>query len=239
MRATSEESEVWLDGPAGRLQARLARGSVPGARAGLVICHPHLLYGGSMTNNVVLALRRAGGRLGLATLRFNFRGTGASAGRHDSGRGEVDDARAAVAHLAREAGLEPEQIALAGYSFGAGVAAAAIHDDAPALVLVSPPPETLEGTSGLRRVNAAVLAIAGDRDPYCPPNRLEPSIRDLAPGAEIEILHGVDHGWWDYEAELETRVVRFLAGALGSPRGDEGDWPEAVRGPVAGTSGPA
>ena len=85
--------------PAGAetLEARLA---VPaGARLGVVVSHPHPLYGGDMDSPVVARIVESCAGRGLATLRFNFRGVGASTGRHDEGRGEQDDVRASLARL--------------------------------------------------------------------------------------------------------------------------------------------
>ena len=70
-----------------------------GASAGVVVCHPHPLYGGDMDSPVVLAIAQACAEAGLATLRFNFRGVGGSGGAWDEGRSEQDDVRAALAHL--------------------------------------------------------------------------------------------------------------------------------------------
>src|SRR2546428_12194195 len=101
------------------LEGRLA---VPaGARAGVVICHPHPLYGGDMDNPVVVRVQQVCAELGLATLRFNFRGVGGSSGTHGGGVGEQDDARAALDALARAAGTGP--LAVRGHSVGAWGAA--------------------------------------------------------------------------------------------------------------------
>ena len=91
---------LFLDGPAGRLEALLNMGAVGATHAALV-CHPHPLYGGTLHNKVVF--RAAAGLLdaGLAALRFNFRGVGASTGTHDEGRGEQDDVRTALAFVER------------------------------------------------------------------------------------------------------------------------------------------
>src|SRR5256885_12276664 len=80
------------------LEAGLAVPS--GARLGVVVSHPHPLYGGDMDSPVVARMVEACTSRGLATLRFNFRGVGASTGRHGDGRGEQDDVRASLAHLA-------------------------------------------------------------------------------------------------------------------------------------------
>src|SRR5487761_1254167 len=73
-----------------------------------VVCHPHPLYGGSMYNNVVDAVLEGLWEQGFATLRFNFRGVGASEGDHDNGRGETDDAIAAMRFLIGQADVCPE-----------------------------------------------------------------------------------------------------------------------------------
>lgn len=91
--------------------------------AAAVLCHPHPLHGGTMNNNVVYRTARALERAGLAVLRFNFRGVGASTGAHDHGVGEEDDVRAALTQL--EAILPGLPLWVAGFSFGARVGLAA------------------------------------------------------------------------------------------------------------------
>src|SRR5450432_774469 len=101
----------------GELEAILKEPAAP--RAAAVICHPHPLGGGTMNNNVVYRVAKALGDAGVAVLRFNFRGVGASTGRHDGGEGEEQDALAALDLLAqRHAGLP---LWMAGFSFGARV----------------------------------------------------------------------------------------------------------------------
>src|SRR5881296_4551379 len=101
------------------LEARMALPDSP--NAGIVICHPHPLYGGDMDNPVVVRVQEVCAELGLATLRFNFRGVGGSGGTHGGGVAEQDDARIALDVLAQATGEVP--LAIAGYSFGAWVAA--------------------------------------------------------------------------------------------------------------------
>ena len=104
----------FIDGPAGRLEALLNAGGADATHAGLV-CHPHPLGGGTMHNKVVFHAMKALNSFGFPVLRFNFRGTGLSAGRHDEGRGEIADVEAALAWLKREF---PLPIIFAGFSFG-------------------------------------------------------------------------------------------------------------------------
>ena len=112
-------SHAMIAGPAGNLEIAVSGPDSPRALA--VICHPHPLAGGTMSNKVVTSTERALVELGFRCLRFNFRGTGHSSGTHDHGIGEQDDVRAVAAHLrALHPGLP---LLLAGFSFGAFVSA--------------------------------------------------------------------------------------------------------------------
>jgi alpha/beta superfamily hydrolase len=115
---------IGLPGPAGLLEAATNVPEAAAARAGVaVICHPHPLQGGTMHNKVVTTLERSLRELGLATVVFNFRGTGASAGAFDDGIGETEDL-IAVGNWAQH--VRPhDALWLAGFSFGAYVAARA------------------------------------------------------------------------------------------------------------------
>ncbi|MEL7208529.1 MAG: alpha/beta hydrolase, partial [Actinomycetota bacterium] len=105
------------------LRAELAAPADP--RAVAVVCHPHPLHGGNMYANVVETLFQALPATGVATLRFNFRGTNGSEGRHDQGRGEQLDVVAGIETVSeRHPGLP---LLLAGYSFGADLALAVDH----------------------------------------------------------------------------------------------------------------
>ncbi|SDH97629.1 hypothetical protein SAMN05216603_1184 [Pseudomonas benzenivorans] len=115
----TRETPVFIDGPSGQLQALWL--DVPDARGVALICHPNPAQGGSMLNKVVSTLQRSARDAGLATLRFNYRGVGSSAGTHDMHSGEVDDAEA-VAHWLRA--RHPQlPLTLLGFSFGGFVAA--------------------------------------------------------------------------------------------------------------------
>lgn len=108
-----------IQGPAGKLEAMYL--ATDQARGVALVCHPNPQEGGTMLNKVVSTLQRIARDQGLATLRFNYRGTGNSEGAHDMGSGEVDDAEAALAWLrARHPGVP---VYLFGFSFGGFVAA--------------------------------------------------------------------------------------------------------------------
>ena len=109
--------QVILQGPVGALQCAVDEPAA--APRGLaLVCHPHPLHGGTLDNKVVQTLARAFDQMGLRALRFNFRGVGSSQGAWDDGRGEIDDALAALQGF-REPALP---LVLAGFSFGAYVA---------------------------------------------------------------------------------------------------------------------
>lgn len=135
-------TQVTIAGAAGQIEALLEEGQADGPfSAGeyvAVICHPHPLYGGTMDNKVVSTLARIYRELGITSLRFNFRGVGASEGEHDEARGEVDDLCVVSEWLlARYPG---SQLLLAGFSFGSAIVAAASERMAIAqMILIAPP----------------------------------------------------------------------------------------------------
>src|SRR5437667_9172712 len=123
---------LFLDGPAGRLEALLNEGASNAAYAALV-CHPHPVYGGTLHNKVVFHTMKALNHFGFPVLRFNFRGAGLSEGEHAHGVGEVEDVRAALDWIEREYTLP---IIFAGFSFGAAVGLQAACPDTRVTALI-------------------------------------------------------------------------------------------------------
>lgn len=160
-------SRLAVKGPAGAIECALdVPDAASGAPRGLaVICHPHPQFGGTMDNKVVQTLGRALLQLRYRTLRFNFRGVGASEGAWDEGRGEMDDAMAVIAGT-REAG---EPLVLAGFSFGGYVAATAASrlaqgSAAERLILVGPSTQKHQ----LPAVPDDTLVVHGEQDDVVP-----------------------------------------------------------------------
>lgn len=162
----SATRKLQTPGPAGEIACAVDAPAAATASRGLaVVCHPHPQHGGTMDNKVVMTLARAFVALGYTSVRFNFRGVGASQGHWDEGRGEVDDALAVVQAL-RVAG---QPLLLAGFSFGAYVAsqaAARLAPDAAAerLVLVGPAASRFT----LAPVPADTLVVHGELDDVVP-----------------------------------------------------------------------
>jgi alpha/beta superfamily hydrolase len=188
------------------LEARL--GSVEAARGGFVICHPHPLYGGDMDNPVVLRAAEVTQAAGYATLRFNFRGAGASEGVHDKGRGEQDDVKAAMGALAsRLPAASP--VGVIGYSFGAWTAARATRPGDAALGLIAPPIGMFD-FAFLPPAAGRVLLVAGTRDTYCPVEALH-RLAESA-GAEERLIEGADHFFFGKLYPLGEAIGAWVAG---------------------------
>ncbi len=188
----------------------------PGPLAGVALCHPHPMFGGSMESPIVQALCSALNDRGAATLRFNFRGVGASEGRFDRGEAEQDDLRAAVDTLRRWPGVDGKRVAVAGVSFGAVVALEALRrlKSVAAVAALAPT------TGGVRRVKLGgfkgrKLVMVGDRDLLAPHEELAALVSQMPPPTEWEVLPGADHAFAGVEAAAAERAASFLAGALG------------------------
>src|SRR5271155_3486247 len=183
-----------------------------GGAPGAVVCHPHPLYGGSMFNNVVEAMLAAMWQAGYATLRFNFRGVGASEGEHEGGPGEVDDAVAAMSFLLAQPGVRKENAAMTGYSFGAMVALSAGYERAEiARIVAVALPLAMADARIPPGASKPVLLVSGDRDSYSPVAGLQALESKIGGSARLEIIAGADHFFGGHETELSRVIAAALA----------------------------
>ena len=186
---------LFIEGPAGRLEALLNSGAENATHAALV-CHPHPVYGGTMHNKVVFHAMKALNGCGFPVLRFNFRGFGLSGGEHDEGRGEVDDVRAALDWLEREFHLP---LIFAGFSFGAAVGlGAACADDRVKAVIglgvpVAPVAERKYEFDFLSSCHKPKLFVSGSRDQFGPRAKLQELVKSLPDPKELVIIESADH----------------------------------------------
>jgi alpha/beta superfamily hydrolase len=177
--------------------------------AAVVVCHPHPQYGGDMYNLVVTVIVRAAIEAAMGALAFNFRGVGESEGASGDGAGEREDVRAALAEAGSLPGIE--RVLLAGYSFGAGVAAAAVDATVPALALVALPPGMLRDENGaLKTYSGPVLMVSGDVDNISPEGALRQLAASLPSTPEVTIIPGADHFWWGQERALADTLKAFF-----------------------------
>lgn len=209
--SSGPEVAVMIPGPAGFLEARWSP-AIPAAREAVVVCHPHPLHGGTMDNKVVTTLARTFRDAGLPVLRFNFRGTGASTGVHDLGRGEVDDLLAVLGWLQDEHGVR--QVRLTGFSFGSWVCADVTRRwpaglELVQLVLVAPPVH-YEGFARLQPP-PGTLVLMGDQDEVVDPVAMQSWAESRHPPCELKIFHGAGHFFHgrltDLKAELAARLA--------------------------------
>ena len=182
----------------------------PAATAGVVVCHPHPQYGGSMNNDLVVSLADAIQVAGFATLRFDFRGVGVSAGTHDNGRGEVDDVRAAAATLRARLGVQ--RIGLVGYSFGSVMAlraGCAESSGVTGIVAIGPPVRMID-LDFLAGCGLPLAFVTGDRDEFCPLATLESVRERCAPTSTLTLIPGADHFFGGHSDALAARVVDLV-----------------------------
>ncbi len=198
-----------IPGPAGTLEALLDLPAVMAAPESVaVICHPHPQYGGTMTNKVVYSIARAFNEAGAPSVRFNYRGVGASTGSYDEGNGETDDAIAVLDWAAQR--WPGARLMLGGFSFGGAVAIrAAAARDVARLVTVAP---------AIRRVSVddralpqcPWLIVQGDRDELVDPNDIQQWAQSLAESPRLAILSGVEHFFHGRLNELRQVTVQWL-----------------------------
>jgi alpha/beta superfamily hydrolase len=199
---------VFVSGPAGPLAALVEVPAGYDGRRCAVICHPHPLYGGTMTNKVVHMTARALQERGYATLRFNFRGVGASAGTFDDGIGETDDALAACDYAA--ARWPGASLTLAGFSFGSYVAfRVALQRDVHQLLLIAPPVKRFGfGTTELPR--APWVVIQGDADDVVECSDVTAWVHSLSAPPRLEIIAGAEHFFHGRLTDLRSVVQANL-----------------------------
>ena len=201
-----------IDGPDGAIEALIER--PPGARAGIiaVCCHPHPLYGGTMQNKVVHTLARCAQDQHVTSLRFNFRGVGASAGVYDNGVGETDDAAAIVDWCRKELGVA--RFWSLGFSFGAFVAfRLAVLRGAELLVTVAPPVQRFDFAT-LEVPRCPWLVAQGDRDDLVNHESVLEWTRRLQLAPEVRILPGAEHFFHGRLTELRALTGAWLAAHL-------------------------
>ena len=182
---------------------------------GVVMCHPHPLYGGDMNNNVVRAVYYGLMERGVAALRFNFRGVGRSGGSHTAGEMEPQDALAALEKLGASEKVDPDRLGMAGYSFGSGVLLGnfRLYERAKAFALVSPAVRHLENPDAASDLRPKIF-ISGSQDHASPEEELRSLAGGLGSHVSCEIVSGVDHFWAGREQEASRLASDFFLNIL-------------------------
>ena len=206
----SQLSEHLIASPTGHLEALV--GESADDRGAIVLCHPHPQYGGNMYDGVLDTAAAVAHRHRFATIRFNFRGVGASSGRYDSGVGEVDDLLAVVEWTRARFGARP--LWIGGYSFGSNVAWRALDrcGDVEGVVLLAPPVAMMDFSARPQRIPALTI-VAGDRDDFVDAGDLDRWAKTAAPNARRVSLAGADHFFSGGYAALAQAIDGALAAA--------------------------
>lgn len=176
-----------------------------------LILHPHPLYGGNMFNNVTSSISSGLLDHGIATLRFNFRGVGKSAGTHGDGVDEIKDVLAAITFLDSLDEVDSSNIILAGYSFGCwvGLKAAAQESRAMRLVGVSPPVDMYDFSFLINEMRPKIL-LAGDSDFVCSTTNFLELVAKIPEPKRIVTLEGADHFHFGREDYIISEIIEFL-----------------------------
>jgi alpha/beta superfamily hydrolase len=205
-------ASVLFPGPAGPLEGLWKEASGE-KRGSAVFAHPHPLHGGTLHNKVVYRAAQALTGAGYDTLRFNFRGVGLSGGRHDAGRGERQDFRAALDEAERRGGLP---LVAGGFSFGSAAALGAIRDDPRIEAFLGVGlPVASDSVAEIARPRVPALFVVGERDTFGPPSLLQEFVGD---SGEIVVVPDADHFFEGRLDRLEEAIADFLS-RLPAPAG--------------------
>jgi alpha/beta superfamily hydrolase len=208
---------LFLNGPAGRLEALLNAGTSTATHAA-VVCHPHPLFGGTLHNKVVFHTMKALNSFGFPVLRFNFRGTGLSEGEHDYGKGEIEDVQTALDWLDAEYHLP---LIFAGFSFGAatGLRPACADPRVDAVIGLGVPVAPVAADNEDPRVYTfeflhdcakPKLFVSGARDQFGPRAKLQALADSVPEPKKLVIIEGADHFFEGRLHELRNAVESWI-----------------------------
>ncbi|HKW60935.1 MAG TPA: alpha/beta family hydrolase [Candidatus Acidoferrum sp.] len=216
MTVSHDSRNLFLEGPAGRLEAILWTPSAPARHSpplAAAVCHPHPLYGGTMHNKVVYQAAKSLDAIGLPVLRFNFRGAGLSGGKHNRGIGEQDDVRAALDFLGKQFPGVP--LLLAGFSFGAWVGLRVGSEDARVTHLIGLGiPVNSSDFSFLRQCKKPKLFVHGGKDPYGAIEKVQRLVASLPGENHLVVVEGVDHFFAGKLDQLDAAITNWLREVL-------------------------
>ena len=189
-----------------RLEGRLDQKE---GNKGVVITHPHPLYGGNMNTPVVGEMVKVFARKNYTTLRFNFRGTGKSTGMFDNGNGETDDVRSALAHLKS---LGVQDLTLAGYSFGARVNAAVVASgEKVSDHLMISPPVAFMSFDTIKTMPSTGLVVTGSRDDIAPETQVREQLAKWDCQAQFKVIPDCDHFYGGCLQTLNDLLLNYLS----------------------------
>jgi len=198
---------LFIDGPAGNLEALLEEPEDRDPRYAVLVCHPHPQHGGTMHNKVVYRIARGLRRAGAVVLRFNFRGVNLSQGEYGRGIGELEDARAALALLRSRYPDLP--FSLAGFSFGSRIIlklGCEIGD--PNRLIAVGFPANLSDSQSIGRCPVPKTFIISRNDQFCAVPAMEAYFAALPEPKELIWVNAQDHFFSGALDEFENEMFR-------------------------------
>jgi alpha/beta superfamily hydrolase len=209
--------KIFLEGPAGSLEALLWTVAAERPAEVALVCHPHPLFGGTMHNKVVFQAAKALHEAGMPVLRFNFRGAGLSHGEHDQGRGEQGDVRAAIDYLAAE--FPGAAIVLAGFSFGSYVGLCVGCADARVTRVIGLGIAVNKWDfSYLSECRKPKLFISGANDEFASVKKIEEVFAEMPPPKKLRIVDGVDHFFTGKLEEVGREIDEWVQSGLATDK---------------------
>ena len=205
---TAGEHSLIFQGLAGDIEAILTIPTKRRGNYGAVIGHPNSLQGGSMSNKVVTTLTRTFKDMGIPSLRFNFRGVGASGGSYDAGIGESED----MLHLCKQwSQEEPQlQIIFAGFSFGSYVAYRTAAQFPHELLISVAPAIHMYDYSEFNPPPAPWIIVQGEEDEVVPPQLVYDFAAQAIPEIPVIRFAQTTHFFHGKLIELRERLTHTL-----------------------------
>ncbi len=210
--AAGQSSQLLIPGAAGNIEVLLAAPkSLTEPKGFAVVCHPHPLFGGALSNKVTYTVASCALNAGMYALRFNFRGVGKSAGAHDEGRGETDDTVAVVEWMRKL--LPDAELMLAGFSFGAFVSLQAAARVRPSLQVSVALPfgKYFAGAPRPPRPPCPWLVVHGRDDDLVSYADTQAELSNYDPPPEIASFDGVGHFFHGRLGDIQHAVMDFLS----------------------------
>ncbi len=210
----SGSTKLFIDGPAGKLQALWRSGGHPGDfTKAVILCHPHPLFGGTMENKVVARSARFISESGIEAVRFNFRGVDQSEGSFDNGNGERDDLQAVIDHVLKAA--PDARLAVVGFSFGSYVAleVGVRQPSVKALVGLAPALRMFD-FGFLKSSSKPKLIIYAGRDQYTDAATTAAFVASLSEPVTSICIPDVDHFFGPEVDQVGHKVTEFVLSVL-------------------------
>jgi alpha/beta superfamily hydrolase len=194
---------LFIEGPAGRLEALLEEPEDAAPSEAALVCHPHPQYGGTMHNKVVYRIARGLRSAGAVVLRFNYRGVNLSEGEYAHGEGELEDARIALAYL--RARYPDLPFTLAGFSFGSRIVLR-LCGNARRVIAVGFP-TSFKDRSNLENCTVPRIFVQSTHDQYGPVAELEPLVASLPGPKRLVLVEATDHFFAEGLEQLEKEIA--------------------------------